>query len=90
MISCQVGEVERFTEDGESAFLAAPGDASAFAARILAAVADPVLAERVGANGRMVADREFDYRRHGARLRRFMERLGSERSARRIDAWRSG
>jgi len=80
VVSNSVGEIARFVHDGESAFLAPPGDPVAYAARILDALADVEAAAAVGQAGRRVAEEAFDYRRHGPRLLAFMEALASQRA----------
>lgn len=68
IVTSSVGEASRFFEDGATAFLAAPGDAAAFGGKVIEALSDPELAAAVGAGGRGLAKRQFDYRVHAATL----------------------
>lgn len=69
------GDVGLYLDDGVDAYLVEPGDDATFAARLRYALEHPDEAAAVGARGREVAQREFDYRVHGARLFAFMSSL---------------
>jgi len=71
VVTSAVGEVPRYFVDGETAFVAPPGLPEAFADRICRALEDAERAARVGAAGRALAEREFDYRAWGPALHRF-------------------
>jgi glycosyltransferase involved in cell wall biosynthesis len=75
IVTNAVGEIERFFKDGESAFIARPGDSSDYAAKVIELLDDPVLAHRVGEAGRRLAEEHFDYSRQGPTLRRMLEGL---------------
>lgn len=77
VVTSAVGEVPRYFVDGETAFVAPPGPPPAFAERICAALDDPARAARVGAAGRALAEREFDYRAWGPALHRFFGRVAA-------------
>ena len=62
------GDIPRYLQDGVSAYLVDPADEAAFTARLRYVLEHRDEAAAVGARGREVAVREFDYRRHGARL----------------------
>ncbi len=74
------GDIPRYLDDGVSAYLVEPGDEAAFTARLRYVLEHPVEAASVGRRGREVAVREFDYRRHGARLAEFIASLAADRT----------
>ena len=80
VVSNRVGEVDAWLRDGETAFLAPPGDVEAFAEAIRRAVTDPSRA-RVAAQGRALASEVFDFRVQGERLRAFLEGIAAARQA---------
>jgi glycosyltransferase involved in cell wall biosynthesis len=55
-----VGEIPDYLQDGESAFFAEPGSVDSFASAMRRALSDPENAQRVGANGRKVAEQHFN------------------------------
>ena len=65
---------EEVIEDNVSGYLTTPDDAPALAARILAALADPVAAERIGQSAQRRAQ-EFSVDAMAARLADYYERL---------------
>jgi len=73
VVTCRVGEVERFLSDGENAFVAAVDDVDSFAAKMLEVLEDPGRASVVGAAGRRVAEEQFAYGAQGLRLKAFIE-----------------
>jgi glycosyltransferase involved in cell wall biosynthesis len=68
VVTSSVGEVKRYLEDGDTAFIAEPGDAAAFGRKIVEVLADPAAAAAVGVRARGLAEKLFDYRVHAARL----------------------
>ena len=72
IVTNAVGEIVRYFEDGRSAFVSAPGDPVAFGRKICEALADADKANEVGTAGRRVAESNFDYRLHAAKLLAFM------------------
>ena len=79
IVTTRVGEIERFFQDGENAFVANPGDATAYAQKIIEVLDDPAAATAVGRAGLTVAMSSFDYSLHGAKLRTFVESLSESR-----------
>jgi glycosyltransferase involved in cell wall biosynthesis len=75
VVTSRVGEAVQYLEDGETARLAPPEDASAFAAAIRSVLRDPVLASRMGLAGRELAMKAFDYRKCGVVLLRWLQTL---------------
>jgi glycosyltransferase involved in cell wall biosynthesis len=55
-----VGEIPDYLVDNESAFMAEPGSVVSLVSAIDKALSDPVNAERVGLNGRKVAEEHFN------------------------------
>jgi glycosyltransferase involved in cell wall biosynthesis len=72
VVTCRVGEVERFLRDGESAFVAEPDEVASFAAKMVEVLEDKDRAGAVAAEGRRVAERNFAYGAQGRRLRDFI------------------
>ena len=74
VITTDVGEVGRYLNDGENAFVVPPGDVAAFAAAIREVVEDPERAAQVAAAGFRVAQTRFHYSHHAAELAGFLSR----------------
>ena len=74
VVTSSVGEVRRYFEDRSTAFIAEPGDATAFGAKIVEALSDPHLAAAVGVRARDLAETFFDYRVHAIRLHEALAR----------------
>jgi glycosyltransferase involved in cell wall biosynthesis len=66
------GDIPLFLSDGVDAYLVAPDDTQAFAARLTDMLADPLMAREIGARGRETARREFDLVAQCRRLAAFM------------------
>jgi len=61
VIAARVGGIPGFAVDGTTALLFEPGDDEAMAASVLAALASPDLARRLGAQGRVEARTNYDW-----------------------------
>lgn len=68
----KVGEIPNYLEDNVSAFMAEPGDVDSFADAMDRALRDETNAKRVGANGRKVAQENFDAEKQAKRLSQFL------------------
>jgi glycosyltransferase involved in cell wall biosynthesis len=68
-----IGEVARYLADGQTGYLARPGSAAAYGAKIIEAITDPARASAIGAAGRQLAMRRFHYANHGSALRAFFQ-----------------
>ena len=68
----KVGEIPNYLEDNVSAFMAEPGDVDSFADAMDRALRDETNAKRVGANGRKVAEENFDAEKQAKRLSQFL------------------
>ena len=75
VVVTRTGEIDRFLVDGESAYLAESGNVEDIARQICAVLADAGKAERIGATGRDVALREFDWRVHGKALQEWLRQF---------------
>ena len=69
------GDIPNYLTHQMNAYLAPPGDPSAFAAQMRHVLEHEDEARVVGARGRALALRCFDYRRHGERLSAFFREL---------------
>lgn len=69
----KIGEIPDYLEDNVSAFMAEPGDVDSFADAIKRALRDCDNARRVGANGRMVAEKFFNAEVQSKRLAEFLK-----------------
>lgn len=69
----KVGEIPNYLQDGVSAFMANPGDVDSFADALDRALQDTENAERVGMNGRKVAEEFFDAALQAKKLSDFLK-----------------
>jgi len=82
VVSCQVGEVARYLEDGKSAFLSRPGDLDHFSKKIAEALISPNRIQ-VAFAGQQVAREHFDYCSQGDHLKAFIQQLIISKSGKR-------
>jgi glycosyltransferase involved in cell wall biosynthesis len=75
IVTCNVGEIERFLQDGDTAFIAAPDDVAAFSGKMVAVLEDTPRAAAIGAAGRRAAQELFFYAPQGIRLKSLIERV---------------
>ncbi|HEY1991742.1 MAG TPA: glycosyltransferase [Gammaproteobacteria bacterium] len=61
VVATQVGGTPEAVADGEQGLLVPPGDSAALASAISRVLSDPLLAQRLGANGRRRAVEEFSF-----------------------------
>jgi len=76
-----IGDIPRYLSDGSDAYLAPSGDPAGFADLLRHVLDNESEASAVGARGRSVALRQFDRRRHGARLAAFISALHERKVA---------
>lgn len=69
----KVGEIPDYLEDNVSAFMAEPSDVDSFADAMDRALRDEINAKRVGANGRKMAEENFDAVIQSKRLSAFLK-----------------
>lgn len=74
----KVGEIPDYLTDNESVFFAEPGSVESFAEAMDRAMSNPANAKRVGANGRKVAEREFNKDVQARKLYDFLLELQGE------------
>ena len=74
-MTTNVGEVERYLKDGETAYVSPSGDVGAYAAKMIEAIENPARSARIGAAGRRMAEDTFHYGLHGERLNEFFKSL---------------
>ena len=67
VVITKTGEIPKYLVDKQSAYLAEPDDVGDFAARVIFALED-VNAEKIGATGYEVANRNFNYKLYGKEL----------------------
>ncbi|MCE5421174.1 MAG: glycosyltransferase, partial [Acidithiobacillus sp.] len=63
VVATAVGDVPLAVRNGETGFVAPPGDEAALADALSAVLADPQCASELGRRGREIAEAEFDIRR---------------------------
>ena len=75
VVITKVGEIPDYLVDGESAFLAEPGNAEMFAKKLELALDNPELAQKIGKKGQKVAFDHFNYKSQAKRIINFIENL---------------
>lgn len=70
-----VGEIPNYLSDGETVIFAEPGNAESFASAMRRALSNPEEAEKIGANGRKVAEKEFNASIQAEKLKNYFEQL---------------
>lgn len=78
VITTAVGDIGCYLQDGHNAFVAKPGDMTAFAEKIQFVLEHPEMAAKVGERGRETAREKFDFRGHGARLLGFIQAISCQ------------
>jgi glycosyltransferase involved in cell wall biosynthesis len=73
------GWLRQLAEENEAGIYTPPGDYEALAAALVRLAEDPGLVERLGRNGRALAEREFDARLLAARFRETLEEVTASR-----------
>jgi glycosyltransferase involved in cell wall biosynthesis len=71
VVTCEVGDLTDFLEDGVSAYLAKPGDLRSFVDKMSLVLKDEAFADRVGEEGQHVCLARLDYRAHANVLAKF-------------------
>jgi glycosyltransferase involved in cell wall biosynthesis len=75
VVVTKVGEIPEYLTDEVNAFLAEPDNADAFALRVLYALSNAELADKVGANGKKLAYSTFNYKVQSQNLISFISNL---------------
>jgi glycosyltransferase involved in cell wall biosynthesis len=73
VVVTDVGEIADFLRDGESAYIAPPDNAMAFAAKLDYVIDNYETAQEVGVQGKTVALKNFNYKNHGKRIAEFIQ-----------------
>jgi glycosyltransferase involved in cell wall biosynthesis len=71
VITCNVGDLTQFLENGKSAYIGSPGDEQDFARNMFVVLRDRTLARVIGSAGRRVCEAEIDYTKHSRQLADF-------------------
>ena len=71
----KVGEIPDYLEDGKTAFFAEPGSIDSFANAMKNALSNQQLAAQVGAQGREVAEQEFNAEIQSQKLHEYFEKI---------------
>jgi glycosyltransferase involved in cell wall biosynthesis len=79
VVVTSTSDISEYLTDGESACLVPPDDVDALSGRLSSALADPEAAA-IGAAGRVVAERCFDYHESGRTLAEALSRMRGSRS----------
>lgn len=74
VVATRVGDVEEYLVDGETAFLADPGDVKSIASAIDRLIQDPACAEKIGHRGVEVAFHYFNYTNHIEGVAKFIRK----------------
>jgi len=72
VITTNYGEIRSYFIHGETAFIANEYSEESYAGVIEEAFSDPQRADRIGANGKILAEREFDHIIHGSNIKEFI------------------
>jgi glycosyltransferase involved in cell wall biosynthesis len=72
------GEIPLYFEHGKNAMIAETYDTVSYARILDQLLADPAMAEKIGSEGKSVAEKEFNYRLYGPRIKHFITSLASE------------
>lgn len=75
VVVTKVGEIPRYLKDGVNAYLAESGSVESVREKILEVLHDPERAGRIGAAGKEVARRCFDWRVHAEELREWLKQF---------------
>jgi glycosyltransferase involved in cell wall biosynthesis len=67
VVITRTGEISKYLRDGESAYLSEPDNPKSFAEKLIFALNDQN-AEKIGQNGRTIADKNFNYKLYGGKL----------------------
>jgi len=72
VVVTNVGEIGNYLTDRENALLVEPEDLDSFAVAIRYLLENPQKADEIGAAGKKLAEKEFDYRQYGVSLVNFL------------------
>jgi len=75
IISIKYGEVANYFSDGNSALLASEYSTKLFAEKMQFVIHNPILADKIGLNGKNVAIKNFGYKNYGIKLIEFLNSI---------------
>ncbi len=79
IITTNYGEVRKYFSHKDTAFIAEEYDEVKYAKTIDEALSDPILADKVGKNGKELCRREFNYLLYGEKIKEFILSLKEKR-----------
>jgi len=79
IVTTNYGEIRSYFSHKDTAFIAEEYDEVKYAKAIDEALSDPVLADKVGLNGKELCRREFDYLLYGEKIKEFIVSLKEKR-----------
>lgn len=72
VVTTNIGEIKNYFTDGETAFVSDSYEEDSFAQKMEYVIGHPDAGETVGAAGKRLGLREFDYRAHGNKIKEFI------------------
>lgn len=75
VVITSVGDIPLFLQDGESALIASPNKPEEFAEKICWAIDHPIEAKIIGTNGKIVAEKNFNYLTETQKILRITKQL---------------
>lgn len=75
VVVTDVGEISHYLTNMKNALVVEPGNPEDFATAVKYLLENPKIANEIGTSGRNTAEREFDYRKHGASLVNYLVSL---------------
>ncbi len=72
VVITNVGDISHFLTEGESALISRPGDYYEFAEKLVLAIENPEKMREIGENGRLIAERHFNYLTESKKLAHIM------------------
>lgn len=78
VVSCAIGEVGKYLEDGQTAFLSESDSVTDFATKIEEALINNERSDLIGQQGKNVAEEQFNYILRGEELLQFLKSLGND------------
>lgn len=75
VVTTNVGEIKNYFEDGKTALIADTYSHSQFAEKMQFVLDNPELSKKIGMSGKKLGLKEFDYKIHGRRIKKFLQEL---------------
>ncbi len=77
IVTTNYGEIQSYFTNSQTAMIASEFNESVYATIMDEILSNPKLADEVGINGKYVAQKEFDYKLYGERIKQFIQSLNS-------------